>query len=900
MKQKVMIAGVIMLVAALTVFAAEPWAETIPFESFKTFGNVAIPNGEKPVTETVTFPALPERKNRIPVLRFRGRINSPGIDGWGHYLGINLNNRQLDGNTTHGTCRIVNRNPQMDVVIKQQARSWSLWGKNPPCETSLTLFFSNVWDVMDNRSRSDREEMYWYVIDISDLVNYRVTGYDNLDWSAKPNTLTLSNNVLFRFSRDRKMDIVLEDFAVGTIPRKEWRERVEAHVARVLPLTRPFTLNGTGFRIEFGARGSFNISTGGELFAVESIFSSPGERIHFNALSEKPGTNQHPAWQVSVSRKQAGEALIAAVCPQYSVTRRVRIVGDKVRVIDTIKNTDTKPVGILLQHLLTAPQPFKDFRLAGAPESAIGNAAANPTIFVNTGKAALGLVAEDNVLRLQFSATAQLNRTVFRASRFGLDSGRERTCEWTLYPMDKKSDYWGFINRVRKDWRVIHTIDGPFGWFHVQRKQALLSDPDKLRRYLKRKRLKIVVLAPWPDHANMDDDTGEAITLEKYKAIMQHAIQCFRKVDPKILCIGALEAPCAMTFSDQDAKKLHKAMSDKRGYLRIPMSLFKEMHLRDPGHADCLLMDKKKQPLVGLFIQGARGKPPWIKRAWLPVYSAPGNAQRKNMLEQERFLMEEVGMDGVYMDSFSHAWGASDFRYTWDRWDGLTVDINPETGRIDGKYLDAGFVGTPVRVEYIRAALDKGKVFVCNSFPAVRETQALPAHRFEEAEWFIRPLALGRGEKPGLHRRLTAGHLSSSIGLGHRPVRLKQPGLDNYSRVIMKSVIVLLRNGMLYYHYGTEIPESGPGAGEYGPINHMFPITPVELGPGFVIGKERIVTAISRTFTWPNAKRPEVLVFDVTGRPAKGKVQIRQAKDGWAVDLTIENWENIAVITEAK
>ena len=87
------------------------------------------------------------------------------------------------------------------------------------------------------------------------------------------------------------------------------------------------------------------------------------------------------------------------------------------------------------------------------------------------------------------------------------------------------------------------------------------------------------------------------------------------------------------------------------------------------------------------------------------------------MLAQQRFLMEEVGLDGVYMDSFSHAWGQADFRYSWDRWDGLTVSINPETGRIEDKLLDAGFVGAEARAEYIQTVLNQGRVIVCNSFP---------------------------------------------------------------------------------------------------------------------------------------------------------------------------------------
>ena len=67
----------------------------------------------------------------------------------------------------------------------------------------------------------------------------------------------------------------------------------------------------------------------------------------------------------------------------------------------------------------------------------------------------------------------------------------------------------------------------------------------------------------------------------------------------------------------------------------------------------------------------------------------------------------------------------------------------------------------------------------------------------------------------------------------------------NYAKGFMKGIITLLRNGLLYYHYDPDIPETGEGSGQYGPINHMFPITPLELGEGFIIGKERIVAARS-------------------------------------------------------
>ena len=113
---------------------------------------------------------------------------------------------------------------------------------------------------------------------------------------------------------------------------------------------------------------------------------------------------------------------------------------------------------------------------------------------------------------------------------------------------------------------------------------------------------------------------------------------------------------------------------------------------------------------------------------------------------------------------------------------------------------------------------------------------------------------------------------------------------------MMKTVITYLRHGALTYHYVTEIPKEGPGSGEYGPFNNMFPITPLELHEGWILGKERIITAISGTYEWRHPQKPEVLVFDITGRPLPALADLRQTKDGWTVVLKLEDWESIGVI----
>lgn len=69
-----------------------------------------------------------------------------------------------------------------------------------------------------------------------------------------------------------------------------------------------------------------------------------------------------------------------------------------------------------------------------------------------------------------------------------------------------------------------------------------------------------------------------------------------------------------------------------------------------------------------------------------------------------------------------------------------------------------------------------------------------------------------------------------------------------------------LKRGALYYgHYYSRDPA---------PWNFtavMFPLTPQQLGPGYVLGKERIHTAISGRFGFPDGAAADVYVVNANG-----------------------------------
>ncbi|MCA9450396.1 MAG: hypothetical protein KC931_24955, partial [Candidatus Omnitrophica bacterium] len=86
-----------------------------------------------------------------------------------------------------------------------------------------------------------------------------------------------------------------------------------------------------------------------------------------------------------------------------------------------------------------------------------------------------------------------------------------------------------------------------------------------------------------------------------------------------------------------------------------------------------------------------------------------------------------------------------------------------------------------------------------------------------------------------------------------------------------------------------------PEEGGYGLVNRMFPLTPVEIHEGFVIGKERILTSLSGEYPWPSAEEPTVSVFDLFGREIKDP-SVEWNRERGVVTLREKDWTFFAVI----
>jgi len=81
-------------------------------------------------------------------------------------------------------------------------------------------------------------------------------------------------------------------------------------------------------------------------------------------------------------------------------------------------------------------------------------------------------------------------------------------------------------------------------------------------------------------------------------------------------------------------------------------------------------------------------------------------------------LLDDVGLDGLYIDQFSLAWSESPERYNKAAWDGRTVVLD-ENGRVAAQWTDLGLVSAEARRICVQNVLDRGKTVVCNTLPAL-------------------------------------------------------------------------------------------------------------------------------------------------------------------------------------
>ena len=830
-----------------------------------------MPIEEDPAEHALELPALSAKPGNVLSLRFRARLHHQQPAGWGNYLALRFNDVLLEAKLADNLPRVLNRRLTIATTDPKYRRVPLMQpSRGLPC---LQVFFGPAEPGLDPRVITDRDEGYQYVVDVSDVA--RADG---------PNRLTLINTaVKANWGGNPTPDcrLIVEQIAVEQAPASRVAE------LRGLHLVHRSSLRGTRLTlpeitVSVPSGGGIQLDMGDERYFIESAFSFPRDGgMGYNHLACLVDTEERSVWR-PVSNASNGTITLLAETDDYRLRRRISPIGQRIEITDALTNKTDEVIGIAVEHAVITPGFPLRTRINGLKEASAhgaGRFPENPTLFAAQARTGLGLVAEDNALRLQMGTRVEYNVVSLSANRLGLKPRETYTTRWSLYP--GSTDYFDFVNQVRRDWDVNFTVDGPWDFFDA-REITTEQGRKKARALLARKRLKLFALVPWFEYYN-----GWGLSRDEYRKLITDASRFIKEVVPDAKCMACLETnlvPVPLSFFGETIPDEGWPIGRYKGgkYCQLATPAMTAL-IEGSCWRDSCVRARDGNFLLDCWYVQHYDKLPALN---LMVYPTLSNHRHGQMLEQLGWLLDYVGLDGIYIDQFSMAYNPSRDRFTHDQWDGRTVELDLN-GRVSGKMADLGMLSAAARREWVEFALKRDKVVVCNSQPAVNELQNLAAFRFMETQGYD-PLA---GDGPPYQWRLARGHLGSPIGLGHS-FHCKNDGADFF----MRTVIAHLRHGLLYYYYYTVFPPDGSRGGEYGPVNQMFPFTPRELHEGWVLGEERLITCISGEFPWPHANEPRVLQFDSRGRQRPAVATVKRDGDGWRVQIKLRDWWEIAVL----
>ena len=260
--------------------------------------------------------------------------------------------------------------------------------------------------------------------------------------------------------------------------------------------------------------------------------------------------------------------------------------------------------------------------------------------------------------------------------------------------------------------------------------------------------------------------------------------------------------------------------------------------------------------------QACYGEP--YDRIYVPTAE---NSYGPEIAKNVDIILNKIGADGVYWDEHEY----SRFTYTYNEpWDGCTGDIDPKSMSVSRLKSSVTLLSEPWRLALARNILARGPL-IGNGPPFTRAMAALKFPCFVET---------------GSITHCVQAHLHTPIALGDHLTERSET--DAY-----RVMLAALDFGCVYHWYNDlTVRPTHPHL-----VQYMYPITPVELHAGYIIGKERIITKTSGMFGWNDASTHEVHVFDDTGREVEGfdAPQLREDGVTWTELRIAEDWSAVIV-----
>ena len=508
--------------------------------------------------------------------------------------------------------------------------------------------------------------------------------------------------------------------------------------------------------------------------------------------------------------------------PFYSVERKMVKKANRIDVFDTFKSKTNALIGVKVRYEI-GQKGFDPVYVAGdaSPSADEFSGGRNPSVLGVCGEKgfSLALLAQDDVFRVQNVQYCKNGAFGIRTDGLALKPGEPRTVEWSIYPVESE-DYYDFVNIVREDWDVNFPIVGSFN-----------LSMNLFKRYSRESVQRLV------------ENFG--LTVNSFGChIWSHLGGKYKNYRDTIYGMGLNSSKVRVRI---DSKNIitddPSAVRDfKRECIANARKHTPDLKILSYIHNQiCVDADDDKYSEARMI--GANGKPMNYNagpsgRLFVPTKD---NLYGKDFMKLVDWYLDSFDLDGLYHDELNHC--NSRIYYGDKMWDEATVELDAENN-VKRKLSYVCLLKLDFTLGMFDHIVNKRKkLFIGNFSPETRSERRFKFPRFEET-YNSRWIALS--------------HLYTPIQLGDMLTYANTP------KDMAADQRIALMRGALYYHYcgGTGCPTLS---------SKMFPFTPVELHGGWLVGKERILTAVSGEFGW-RGESPEVdvFVFDELGREVKG------------------------------
>lgn len=551
------------------------------------------------------------------------------------------------------------------------------------------------------------------------------------------------------------------------------------------------------------AAGALRVDVASKSFDIATRTSLPaGAWTKAEAL---PAGENNAAGGLSNGQKKS----LSWETPTYRVNREIEVRDDHVHIADTLTNTTNELIGVKVENRLVHPSKPEKILVAGRETTSTTvetNNAYQPSVFAQWPGMGVGMLAEDDIFRVHIRTFCDSTGMGLADDQLGIEPGKPVTLEWSIYPVVKD----GASNDSAGDyWDLVNTVRRnwdtnfaiPGPATHVGGKMT--AEPT-FPEWLRKYAIKIAIsgIGRFPDEKQPDGTTAVGK--------LAHGT-------------GVLSAPNFIASEAAWARRVHEQAPE----IKV-LSYFHAQISTEP--------DGEKKYAADRLI-GDDGKPmSYPYRYSLPQYlPTRDNAYGKALWGFVHAMLDDVKADGLYWDEMSHSVIESTSHGPWD---GHTVTIDPKTHAITGKRTSIPLVMQPLKLDIVHYLRDHNKLLIANTPPMTRTMLREKIVRFVET---------------GIYSRLINTHFASPVGLAnnHKATTMAEDTID---------VRRILRYGGVYYGWSLLHP---PVAWDFTKV--MYPITPARLGPGFVIGEERIHTAISGRFGFLDGSAAEVYIVNPNG-----------------------------------